>query len=395
MKTFDRYILTKTLWPLLTCIAIALIALLLERMVRLLDLVVHKGGPFLLILKMLANLIPHYLGIAIPAAFFIGVLLAVMRLCGDSELDAIQSMGIGLRRLVAPILGLAIVLMVGSAVIIGFLQPYTRYAYRALVYTVTHTAWNSALERGSFFSGIGNFTITIDDIKDSGRNLTGIFLHETKPGGATTTTTAEEGKLYRSLIDFKLILRLKRGVWVESDRDGKGATVLTFDRLDVPLDLALGPTLFRPREGERELTILELLRARHNPPLGMTRNQIDAEINARTVRVVSLLFLPFLAIPLGIASRRARRGAGLVAGLILLIVYHHLLQFGESLARDGLVSPLVGLWTPCAVFAGISLWAFHAAGARPGHSPIGATFDRMAEMIDSVWHRMHRPASIA
>lgn len=395
MKTFDRYILTKTLWPLLTCIAIALIALLLERMVRLLDLVVHKGGPFLLILKMLANLIPHYLGIAIPAAFFIGVLLAVMRLCGDSELDAIQSMGIGLRRLVAPILGLAIVLMVGSAVIIGFLQPYTRYAYRALVYTVTHTAWNSALERGSFFSGIGNFTITIDDIEDSGKNLAGIFLHETKPGGATTTTTAEEGKLYRSLIDFKLILRLKRGVWVESDRDGKDATVLTFDRLDVPLDLALGPTLFRPREGERELTILELLRARHNPPLGMTRNQIDAEINARIVRVVSLLFLPFLAIPLGIASRRARRGAGLVTGLILLIVYHHLLQFGESLAGDGLVSPLVGLWTPCAVFAGISLWAFHAAGARPGHSPIGATFDQMAEMIDSAWHRMHRPASIA
>jgi lipopolysaccharide export system permease protein len=281
--------------------------------------------------------------------------------------------------------------MVSSAIIIGFLQPYTRYAYRALVFTVTHTAWNSALERGSFFSGIGNFTITVDDIRDAGRNLGGIFLHETKPGGTTTTTTAEEGTLYRSLIDFKLILRLSKGAWVESDHDGRNATVLTFDRLDVPLDLALGPTSFRPREGERELTIFELVRARHDPPPGMNRNQIDSEINARIVRVVSLLFLPFLAIPLGIASRRARRGAGLVAGLIMLILYHHILQFGESLADDGSIPSLIGLWLPCAIFAGISLWAFHTADARPGHNPISVAVDRASETIEQIWHWVRRP----
>ena len=68
----------------------ALIALLMERMVRLLDLVVNKGGPFYLLLQMLANLIPHYLGIALPAAFFIGVLHAVMKMSSDSELDAMR-----------------------------------------------------------------------------------------------------------------------------------------------------------------------------------------------------------------------------------------------------------------------------------------------------------------
>ena len=80
MKTFDRYVLNKTLMPLTVAIGIALIALLMERMVRLLDLVVNKGGPFYLLLQMLANLIPHYLGIALPAAFFIGVLHAVMKM---------------------------------------------------------------------------------------------------------------------------------------------------------------------------------------------------------------------------------------------------------------------------------------------------------------------------
>src|SRR3546814_19475655 len=77
----------------------------MERIVRLLDLVVNKGGPFYLLLQMLANLIPHYLGIALPAAFFIGVLHAVMKMSSDSELDAMQAFGGGLQRLLVPIMG--------------------------------------------------------------------------------------------------------------------------------------------------------------------------------------------------------------------------------------------------------------------------------------------------
>src|SRR5215468_2852723 len=197
MKTIDRYVLTKTLGPLLACIAIALIAMLLERMLRLLDFILDKGGPFYLVLQMLANLIPHYLGLAIPAAFFVGVLLAVMRLSGDSELDAIYAMGVGLRRLLLSLVGLAVVLLIATAIIIGLLQPYTRYAYRALVYTATHTVWNSALERGTFFTGLGNMAIMVDDIGDGGRKLTGIFLHRTEDDGSTTATSAEQGQLFR------------------------------------------------------------------------------------------------------------------------------------------------------------------------------------------------------
>src|SRR5262245_60169521 len=208
MKTLDRYVLAKTMWPLVGCIAVALIALLLERMVRLLDLVVNKGGPFFLILKMLANLIPHYLGIAIPAAFFVGVLVAIMRMSGDSEMDAIHAMGVGLRRMLAPLMALAILLTICSAIIIGFLQPYTRYAYQALVYSVTHTAWNTALERGTFFTGLGDMTIMVEGFSDGGRQLNGIFLFSQKDDGSTTTTTAETGRLLRERTGLDLVLKL-------------------------------------------------------------------------------------------------------------------------------------------------------------------------------------------
>jgi lipopolysaccharide export system permease protein len=389
MKTIDAYVLRKTLGPLLACIAIALVAMLLERMLRLLDFMVDKGGPFYLVLKMLANLIPHYLGLAIPVAFFVGILLAVMRLSSDSELDAIHAMGVGLRRLLIPLMGLAVALLVVTALVIGLLQPYTRYAYRALVYTATHTVWNSALERGTFFTGLGDLVIMVDDISDGGRHLSGIFLYQTEADGGTTTITAEDGKLYRSRTDFRLILSLGQGTWIQSDSGGGHSTVLTFDRLDVPLDMALGPIRVRPRgEVVKELTLPELWNARDDPPAGLTRTMIVAEMNARLVRIVSLLILPLLAVPLGIVSRRARRSVGVVAGLVLLILFHNTLRFGESMVETGVLDPIVALWLPAAIFAVIGGWAFHMTSKRPGYNPVSATLDRANDVIDAVRRRL-------
>jgi lipopolysaccharide export system permease protein len=389
MKTIDRYVLTKTLGPLLACIAIALIAMLLERMLRLLDFMLDKGGPFYLVLKMLANLIPHYLGLAIPAAFFVGMLLAVMRLSGDSELDAIHAMGVGLRRLLLPLVGLAVVLLVATAIIIGLLQPYTRYAYRALVYTATHTVWNSALERGTFFTGLGGVAIMVDDIADGGRKLKGIFLHRIEDDGSTTTISAEEGQLFRLKKSFNLDLRLLNGSWIRCDSRGEHCTVLTFDKSDVPLDMAQGPASRISPRGEvvKELTLPELWQLRDDPPGTLTRAMIVAELNSRLVRTVSLLFLPLLAVPLGIVSRRARRSIGVVVGLVMLILFHNVLRVGESLVETGVVPPVVGLWLPGAIFAGIGGWAFHMTSKRPGYNPVSATLDRASDIVDAIRRR--------
>lgn len=394
MKTFDRYVLSKTLWPLSTAVGIALFALLLERMVRLLDLVVNKGGPFYLLLKMLVNLIPHYLGIALPAAFFIGVLHAVMKMSSDSELDAMQAFGGGLQRLLAPIMGLAVALMVFSVIIIGFLQPYTRYAYRALVYTVTHTAWDTALERGTFFTGFGDMTIVVDDISDGGRMLSGIFLHQETPPEGSVTTTARSGRIFRTRDDFKLILQLERGVRVDAGRENGRAAVTTFDSLSLPLDAALDATAFRARgERERELTLFELWPLQDNPPEGMTKATVTAEIHDRLVRIATVLVLPLFAIPLGLASRRTRRGVGMVVGIVGLVLYHYVLRFGASLVVLDRVSPWVGLWLPFVLFTAASLWGFYAASTRPGVNPIALALERGEALLAALGPRRLRRAA--
>src|SRR6185369_8706194 len=118
-RLIDFYILKRVSMPLLAAVGIAMAALLMERLIRLLDMFANRGSPISIILKMLGNLVPHYLGIALPAALFVGVLYASMRLSNDSELDAMRASGLSLRRLMLPILALAIVLTIVSSYILG------------------------------------------------------------------------------------------------------------------------------------------------------------------------------------------------------------------------------------------------------------------------------------
>ncbi|MBK8157807.1 MAG: LptF/LptG family permease [Rhodospirillaceae bacterium] len=231
----DLYILKRVALPLAATVGIAMAALLLERLIRLLDLFANRGGPMNIVLKMLANLVPHYLGIAVPAALFVGVLYASMRLSSDSELDAMRASGLSLRRLMAPILALSVVLVIVSGYLIGFLQPYTRFGYRALVHLVVETAWDSAIERGAFFTGFGDKTILIGDISKGGRLLSQIFVKEVDQNGQDIVTTAETGQLDRDR-DMTLVLTLYNGVRTEVAPGTTQAKAVEFTELKLPME---------------------------------------------------------------------------------------------------------------------------------------------------------------
>ncbi len=56
---------------------------------------------------------------------------------------------------------------------------------------------------------------------------------------------------------------------------------------------------------------------------------------AGLARVMLLPLLPLMALPLGMASKRGQRAPGVVFATLALILVHHALQFGESLAANG------------------------------------------------------------
>ena len=138
----DRYLLRRTLTPMAAVLISTMVAFLMERLMRSFQLLSQTTEGFKFLTELLVNLVPHYVGLTLPGGFFIGLFVVVNGLNKSSEIDAILASGISLGRFAAPFVGLGLLLMVFSVVLFGFIQPYSRYAYHAVLHAAENAGWN-------------------------------------------------------------------------------------------------------------------------------------------------------------------------------------------------------------------------------------------------------------
>ncbi len=363
-STIDRYILKQVTVPLLASFSIGLLMLLAERLVRLLDVTLGKQNSFSVIFELLAYLIPHYLGTAIPAALFLGLLFGFSKLSKNQELDAMMASGFGLHRLSRPTLFLAFLFALFSFGIFGWLQPYTRYAYRAVMFEIQNVDAFYLAEEGVFMQA-GRRTFILDKLNRSINTFDGVFVYELKDDGGSETLTANSGSLINVEGDPRPVLRLETGRRLQVKTDEKKKAHINefvigeFERTDTPLG-KISKSLFRPRGAdERELTISELLTFQQYPSPKYETRELSAEFHHRLVNMAIMLVLPLLALPFSIGRARSPRGYKLGVALALLIAFHEIIEQGALAAKTGAASPLVSLWLPAgllAVFAAIMFY---------------------------------------
>lgn len=390
----DRYIASRTLRPFALSLAVVLVALLLERVLRLFDLLALKGGPYSVVVELAASLVPYYLGLALPAAFFLAVFLAVAGMGDDNELDALLAGGWSITRLSRPFFALGLVFAIINLFLFGFLQPYTRYAYQSLLYTATNAAWDAHVQPATFIDARAGVTISADSVDISGRTLTGVFVHK-KTANGEQVTTAPSGYLVLSDNGTRINLYLQRGTTLES-RNGKQPYVVRFAGLKSAVNLS-GIHPFRARgDSERELTLFELRQELNDPNSTVTPRRLAAEFHGRIVRTLSLPILPLIAVPLAMAAKRRRRTSGMIIAALLLLAYHHILQLGESLADIGRLPAVPALWVPFALFTIFGIWLFRNSRERPGDNPMTYAVDWMLEFISTIsrpFKRLRRKAA--
>jgi len=404
MKAIDLYVLRNIVPTVLIVLFIAAVILCMERLMRLLDIAVGNGVSTLVVFQMLFNLIPYYIGLALPVALFLGVLLAFRKLSLQSELDAINSCGIGVDRIIRPAIVLAALMMIVNLLLSGYLTPYTRYAFRAIMFDITSGVIEQGIGEGIFMSLPNGYTLRVEQSRGAGRELYGVFAHREDENGRIITLTAKRGELLSGAREGMVAMRLYEGNRSEWDPATKATGTLQFQVFDWPLNLA-DLVQFRGRGGdERELTLFELMRAYRNnirdgrsgnvaepnPPPDMRAERIlppsavASEMHGRLVYSLSMLILPILAAPLGIMTRRASRSFGLILGILLLVSYHKVLEFTEAYtgATGMLSGPL--MWGIFALFILGSGYLFAATFRRSGTPPVQRMEAHWAGFIDRV-----------
>ncbi|MGX5712534.1 LPS export ABC transporter permease LptF [Sphingopyxis terrae subsp. ummariensis] len=373
LPAIDRYIARLIFFPMLGTLVLSAMLLVLEKMLRLFDFVATEGGPVSVVWRMLANLIPEYLSLGIPIGLMLGILLAFRRLATSSELDVLRGVGMSFRRLMRVPYAFAFALALLNLAIVGFIQPYARYAYEGLRFELRSGALGASIKVGEFTKLGSRMTLRIEQSYNEGRNLRGIFVRGENKDGQSVSATAAEGQFLATDDPDTIILRLTRGVLIHESPKFAVPRVLTFDSHDLPIPL---PKIeaFRTRGGaDRELTIPELLVVGHDQaePLA-TRLESRANFHFRIVEVVSMFFIPLMAIALAIPPKRSTSSLGVFLSIVLLVTQHKINEYAEALGARGAVDPLLALWIPLLLFGALAVWMYYTVAHVPGGQPIGA-----------------------
>ncbi|HEU0067519.1 MAG TPA: LPS export ABC transporter permease LptF [Sphingomonas sp.] len=384
MKSIDRYMIRLIAVPLFSTLVVAAMLLVLDRMLRLFDFVATEGGPISVVWRMLANLLPEYLGLGIPIGLMLGILLAFRRLATSSELDVMRAVGMSYTRLLRVPYFYAIVLALLNLAIVGFVQPRARFSYERLRFELRTGALGASIKVGEF-THLGNrMTLRIEQSRESGRDLRGIFVHAETPKADWLGVTAARGRFLATDDPNVIIFRLTDGTLIHNRPEFRTPRVLTFSAHDLPIDLPKFESFRKRGNDDLERTLPELAVVGHDR--GQTAAQRDAsraEFHFRITEVVTIFLLPLLGLALGVPPKRSTSALGVIVGIMMIVTYFKVSQYALSIGELGRLDPLIALWTPLAIFAGLVFWMFYTLAYVPGGQPIGA-LERVSAKVGKV-----------
>lgn len=375
----DLYLLRLLAAPAVGVLAITLVAFLLDQTLRLINQLAQNGAHLGYLFGLVVNLVPYQLGLALPASFCIAMFIVIARLSDESELDAILAGGVSFERILAPLVLMGVILGAASLLLVGYLQPYARYGYRAVLNAANEAGWTARLDPRVFMSAGPDFTITADDADASGRNLKGVFIRRRSEEG-DAIITASAGALALRADGNTTDVNLKGGLILLDAPSG--ARLLRFGDFSDHRTLKTGVSL-TPRGGdEQELTLSELVRELGRSDAMIPKRVLRAELYSRLARSLAVPFLPLLALPLAMSVKRGRRAPSMIFGAVVLVAFHHGLSLCKSLSATGRVDPLWAIGGLFLAQAALGIWLFMSSRKRPGETPLSGLFARAEAVFD-------------
>lgn len=351
VKLLDGYLFAQALPSFLIALGVILAALMLERLLVLLDLLAADSSPLSTFLSLLADLIPHYLGLAIPAAFCVAVFSSIRQFNLNNEIDALLNAGKSLFQCSRPYIISGYIISFLCIILYGYVQPFARYDFRAAFFYASHAGWAPHIQSHMIIQPNNHVVMIVDKASQYGTKLSGIFIRQTKLNNkkqpVEQITIADKGNFYSLADHSKIQLTLYDGQTLTLNPNNNN-NITDFTNATRILENSNKKNIFRNRgDDERELTLTELYQQiRHHSKKSIPILDIKAEFHFRLVRALSVMAIPFLATALAITPKRKKKNWGLATAAIVLVAYDHIQQLGLTLISHGHNNAFIALWLP-------------------------------------------------
>jgi LPS export ABC transporter permease LptF/LPS export ABC transporter permease LptG len=347
MRILTRYILKEIISHSLLGLLIFTFVIFIRPLGSLLELVVRHNLPLASMLTLFLLPLPGILVLTIPMAVLVGTLIGLSRMAADGEVIAARAAGIGLAQFVRPVMMLAVVGWGITLWMSSSLSPQAARKLQRMESGLKASQVPYELQPRVFIEQFPNQLLYLEDVSGSGSRWRGVFLADTTQRDQLKVTLAESGVLVNEPAQNSLRLHLEQGTTHEYDpRTPQLYSIISFTDTDIPIPLGQAGT---PAAEQRSplLTVSQLLENVRN---SRGRQAALVELHYRFALPVAAIVLALVGISLGLSTRKGGKAVGLMLTILLVFVYYIIMAFGLSLAKQGRLSPTVGLWLANAVF---------------------------------------------
>jgi lipopolysaccharide export system permease protein len=194
VKKLDKFVLKSFIGPLILTFFIVLIILILQFLWMYVDDLAGKGLEIKVLGELLFNFSLSFVPMALPLAILLASLMTFGNMGEYSELTALKSSGIPLKRIILPLIVLVAVISVVSFFFSNNVLPYANRQARTLLYDIRQKRPDINLQAGTFNNDIDGFSIKVTTKDPVTNRLDKVFIYDHRDNqGNTFVTYADSG----------------------------------------------------------------------------------------------------------------------------------------------------------------------------------------------------------
>jgi len=392
LKTIDRYVIREIVPPFVLSLLIFTFVLELPPLMGQLERLLAKGVPWPTVARIILLLSPQALGLTIPMALLVGLLIGLGRLSTDREAVALLACGVSPYRLLRPVLAVAAVATAATLYVMIAAIPDANQKYREIVFATLSKKVESDVRPRVFFQEFPNWVLYPRNDADPGQaGWNDVMLANTSKPEAVELHMARRGQIVLDPAKRTVELILTDGTKYATAGPGESnvgrfaeQVVIRLDPDTVfpPLDLARG--LSEKTIAQLQTDIQDKVRRQESP-----HNEV-MYIHAKFSIPTACLVFALIALALGLRASRDGKLGGFVVGIGVIFAYYIAMFLAESMAKGHRIPAEYARWVPNLLLGpfGIVALVWRARHAE-GRLPFGR---RLTQMWRTAWSRIRVPA---
>jgi lipopolysaccharide export system permease protein len=356
----DRYLIAELVGPFTFGLSTFTLIFCATQLLAIGKLVSDEHAPLGAAIEYFLWQMPQFVLLVIPMAMLLGTLLAMQRLSGESEITAMKAGGVGLSRIVAPLLlvgfGASLFTLFLQEVVVPLANDRAAYVREAVIEHLNPIAGNLTVVVP--MPGGGKQVTIASAIDPVTQSLLGVTVVQADPAGKPVGIIYADRARYDPPT-WTFINAVTRSF----PADGSISTTT-----DPFLSVDIGE---RPNQIEKHANITDPEQmSRADLKEALSSGQLTAQqTRTYTASYASKLARPFaafvftlIAVPFGLRPVRGG-GTGLGFGLAVAIVFIYYVISTIFLSLGGLSTWFAGIaaWAPNALFTVIGLWLLRRA----------------------------------